>query len=139
MINKKYLIITFVIVFISGFVAGGALAPVIIHEIVGNPYSKSKITERVFHTQYLKTLNLDDNQKVEIEKIVDTYVDMYKSARTSFSNSRNFIYSEFNTALSKVLTEEQFAKYKEYSESEFAKKRDYRRKMEKEVSIQDRY
>ncbi len=138
MINKKHLIITLIAVFISGFVAGGAIAPVIIHKITGNPYSKSNLAERVFNTQYLKNINLNEEQKIEIDKIIDKYVDMYKSARTSFSNSRNFIYSEFNTALSKVLTAEQFENYKKYSENEFAKRRDYRSKKEREASKEDK-
>ena len=133
MYNKKHFIMALIIIFICGFISGAALAPVVIHKITGNPYSKAHISERVFNVKYLKNIGLSDKQKEEVKEILEKYLEMYKSARTSFSNSRNFIYSEFNSALKNVLTENQYESYRLHSENEFAKRREYRNKMEFEL------
>ena len=130
MFSKKSIYIVLTIIFLCGFISGAALAPVIIHKFAGNPYSKTNLSERVFNVRFLKEIALTNEQKEDIEEIIEEYVNMYRTARESFSNSRNFIYSEFNSELKEILTSEQYEHYRVRSENEFAKRREYRAKME---------
>ena len=116
-------------IFLCGFISGAALAPVIIHKLAGNPYSKANLSERVFNVHYLNDVELTDEQRVETEKIIGEYVDKYRDARESFSNSRNIIYNEFNIALKDILAPEQYDYYRFKSENDFKKRRQYREKM----------
>ncbi|MBQ3033077.1 MAG: hypothetical protein IJD28_01745 [Deferribacterales bacterium] len=133
MFAKKRVIFILLGIFICGFISGAALSPVIVYKSAGNPYSRANLSERVFNVSYLEEVDLTDEQREEVEEIIEEYVDKYRTARESFSNARNFIYSEFNTALKEILTPEQYEYYHIKSENEFEKRRKYRSKMEEEV------
>lgn len=137
MFKKKRMILALSVIFICGFITGAALVPVIMHKVAGNPYSRENLSERVFFTRYLKNVGLTDDQREKISGIISEYVDRYRLARDSFFNARNFIYSEFNTAMKEVLTPAQFEQYRANSEDDFRRRREFHDKMEREVRDDD--
>lgn len=137
MFQKKRMILALSVIFICGLITGAALVPVIVHKVAGNPYTKENLSERVFFTRYLKNVGLTDDQREKISDIISEYVDRYRLARDSFFNARNFIYSEFNTAMKEVLTPAQFEQYRANSEDDFRRRREFHDKMEREVRDDD--
>ncbi len=133
MFRKKRVIFALLIIFVCGFVSGAALAPVMVHKMAGNPYSREKLSERVFNANYLNDVGLTENQREIVNGIIAKYVDKYRTARDSFSNSRNFIYSEFNTAVKEVLTPAQYERYRINSDNDIRRRREYHDKMERAV------
>jgi hypothetical protein len=94
---------------------------------------KVYFSEERFREGFFKTIQPDDQQKAEIEQILDKYAQRNSTLQSNFRRDLDNMMSDFRREVDSKLTKEQIARLKELEERRQEMIREYRKKHENDT------
>ncbi len=109
--NSKALVV-FISVFLIGIVIGHFSTSIVLYKNnLKNPFDKEVITHRIFLNNLLDWGTISDENKVDVELILNNKVDEYISALELFRLEKQYIFEDYLNLLSDILPEDTYNNY----------------------------
>ena len=109
--NGKALFV-FISIFVIGIIIGHFSTNIVKFKGgIKNPFAKEVIAHRIFFNDLLNLEKLSDENKVEVELILNNKIDEYTSSLELFRLEKQYILEDYLNSLSDILPEEIYNNY----------------------------
>ncbi len=110
---KKYVKISLIclIIFVLGIATGIGIVPYVASMVVGNPYERDNIANKVLYTKLLRDQNLTSEQLSAIDNLSGVYILSFHDLSDEYFAKRQAIMSDFMLDMKRILSDEQFNKF----------------------------